>query len=230
MKKLVYLFVSLLFSLSVFSQEKANNISVKLIADGAITIDGKLDEDAWKSADSGNQFWQFFPSDSTRSINPTEFRLLYDEHTIYIGIRAEVKSDNYVVSSLRRDFGGAANDNVTLMFDTFNDGTTAFLFGMTPYGVQREVFVSGGGSDFNTSWDQKWQLQSTKFDDHYILEAAIPFSSIKVHEGATSWRVQCYRWDMQTNEQSAWSRVPQNQLLSSLAFREPGVQRWPTQE
>lgn len=218
MKKLVYLFVSLLFSLSVFSQEKANNISVKLIADGAITIDGKLDEDAWKSADSGNQFWQFFPSDSTRSINPTEFRLLYDEHNIYIGIRAEVKSDNYVVSSLRRDFGGAANDNVTLMFDTFNDGTTAFLFGMTPYGVQREVFVSGGGSDFNTSWDQKWQLQSTKFDDHYILEAAIPFSSIKFHEGATSWRVQCYRWDMQTNEQSAWSRVPQNQLLSSLAF------------
>lgn len=218
MKRSVYLFVLLLFSFPVFSQETANNLTVKLINNGAIKLDGILDEEIWKSAEGGGQFWQFFPTDSTNSINPTEFRLLYDDNTLYIGIRAEVKSDNYVVSSLRRDFGGGANDNVTLMFDTFNDGTTAFLFGMTPYGVQREVFVSGGGSDFNTSWDQKWQLQSTMYDDHYILEAAIPFSSIKFHEGATSWRMQCYRWDMQTNEQSAWVRVPQNQQLSSLAF------------
>lgn len=221
MKRLVYLLVLLLFSISVFSQEKANDIAVRFIGHGAIKIDGKFDEDVWKSADSGSQFWQFFPTDSTHSINSTEFRLLYDEHTLYIGIRAGVKSDNYMVSSLRRDFNGGTNDNVTLMFDTFNDGTTAFLFGMTPYGVQREVFVSGGGSDnngFNISWDQKWQLQSTMYKDHYILEAAIPFSSIKFNEGASSWRVQCYRWDMQTNEQSAWARVPQNQMLSSLAF------------
>lgn len=221
MKKSFYIFVLLLFTFPVFSQEKANNINVKFITSGTIKLDGNLDEEIWKSADTGGQFWQFFPTDSTRSINPTEFRLLYDDHTLYIGIRAGVKSDNYVVSSLRRDFGGGANDNVTLMFDTFSDGTTAFLFGMTPYGVQREAFISGGGSDsngFNTSWDQKWQLQSTKYNDHYILEAAIPFSSIKFNEGANSWRVQCYRWDMQTNEQSAWSRVPQNQMLSSLAF------------
>ena len=56
------------------------------------------------------------------------------------------------------------------------------------------------------------------YDDHYILEAAIPFSSLKFNDGEDKWRVQCYRWDMQTNEQSAWGRVPQNQMLSSLAF------------
>lgn len=221
MNRAVYFIVFVLISLSGFGQETSNRINVKFVDNGQIKIDGNLDEEVWKSAESGGHFWQFFPTDSARSINSTEFRLLYDDHTLYIGIRAGVKSDNYVVSSLRRDFNGGANDNVTLMFDTFNDGTTAFLFGMTPYGVQREVFVSGGGSDrngFNTSWDQKWQLQSSMHDDYYILEAAIPFSSIKFNEGAKSWRVQCYRWDMQTNEQSAWARVPQNQMLSSLAF------------
>lgn len=221
MIKLVCLLALVLFSIPLFSQKKNNTIFVRLVRQGVLKIDGKLDEEEWKSAESGGQFWQFFPTDSTRSINPTEFRLLYDDHNLYIGIVAGVKSDNYVVSSLRRDFGGGNNDNVTLMFDTFSDGTTAFLFGMTPYGVQREAFISGGGSDangFNTSWDQKWQLQSTMYQDHYVLEAAIPFSSIKFTEGATLWRVQCYRWDMQTNEQSAWSRVPQNQMLSSLAF------------
>lgn len=202
------------------SQDVQRSIPVKYIQ-GAINLDGKLDEPEWQDAGQGNDFWQFFPSDSGKSVNPTEFRLLYNDDFIYIGIRAAVKSDNYVVTSLRRDFIGSSSDNVTLMFDTFKDGTTAFLFGMTPYGVQREAFVSVGGSDpnsLNTSWDQKWQLESAMYADHYILEAAIPFSSIKFHEGDKTWRVQCYRWDMQTNEQSAWARVPQNQLLSSIAF------------
>lgn len=219
-------FLSVVFSLAVLSlfslnsQEAGRKIEVRYI-NSAINVDGDLSEHEWQTAGSGSNFWQFFPTDSAISVNPTEFRLLYDDHNIYVGIRAAVQSDNYVVASLRRDFGGTNNDNVTLMFDTFSDGTTAFLFGMTPYGVQREAFISGGGSDrngFNTSWDQKWHLESTMFEDHYILEASIPFSSLKFREGSQKWRVQCYRWDMQTNEQSAWARVPQNQMLSSLAF------------
>lgn len=203
-----------------FGQENGRSINVQYITEN-LHIDGVLDEGAWETADEGGDFWQFFPSDSARSMNPTTFKLLYNDHTLYVGIRAKVKSDNYVVSSLRRDFSGGTNDNVTVMFDTFNDGTTAFLFGMTPYGVQREVYVSGGGSDqngFNQSWDQKWTLGSKMYDNYYVLEAAIPFSSLKFNDGIDKWRVQCYRWDMQTNEQSAWGKVPQNQMLSSLAF------------
>lgn len=201
-------------------QDIDRSIRVNYI-EGQIHLDGILDEAEWQNADSGTDFWQFFPTDTAISVNPTEFRLLYNDHTLYIGIIAQAKSDNYIVSSLRRDFSGTSNDNVTLIFDTFSDGTTAYLFGMTPYGVQREVFVSEGGSGsnpFNVTWDQKWQVESKMHDDHYILEAAIPFSSMKFKEGETTWRVKCYRWDMQTNEQSSWVRVPQNQMLSSLAF------------
>jgi len=220
LKFLQFLLLILILSTPAAAQDIQRSIFVKYI-EGTIHIDGKLDEPEWQTAGKGSDFWQFFPTDSGASINPTEFRLLYDDHFLYIGIRAEAKTDNYIVSSLRRDFSGTSNDNVTLMFDTFKDGTTAFLFGMTPYGVQREAFISGGGSDpngFNRSWDQKWEVEANMYNDHYILEAAIPFSSIKFHEGDKSWRVQCYRWDMQTNEQSAWARVPQNQMLSSLAF------------
>lgn len=214
-------FMALIFSgFASVAQTNGRSIQVKYISE-PIFLDGVLDEAVWQNADVGSDFWQFFPTDSASSINPTEFRLLYDDHTLYIGIIARAKSNNYVVSSLRRDFGGASNDNVTLMFDTFSDGTTAYLFGMTPYGVQREAFVSEGGSGsspFNVTWDQKWQVESKMHDDYYVLEAAIPFSSMKFREGETTWRVKCYRWDMQTNEQSTWVRVPQNQMLSSLAF------------
>lgn len=214
------LFASLLFlSVSLFAQDTERSVTVRFINE-QIKLDGVLDEAAWETADRGSDFWQFFPTDSARTKYPTEFRLLYDDHFLYIGIRGEASSEKYVVSSLRRDFKGTTSDNVTLMFDTFNDGNTAFLFGMTPYGVQREAFISQGGAaaGFNPNWDQKWQLESKRNNGYFILEASIPFSSIKFKDGETEWRVQTYRWDIGANEQSAWAHVPQNQLLSSLAF------------
>lgn len=216
------LVVILMFLLpkSLLGQEKQRSINVRYISD-TINLDGMLDEDAWQTADKGGDFWQYFPTDSALSVNATEFRLLYDDHNLYIGIRAEVKSDNYMVSSLRRDFTGIGNDHVTLIFDTYKDGNIAFMFGMTPYGVQHDQYVSGGGSNqnsLNRTWDQKWLLESKMYDDHYVLEAAIPFSSLKFREGETSWRVQCFRGDMQTSERSVWIRVPQNQTVTNLAF------------
>jgi len=183
-----------------------------------MTIDGALDEPGWQRADPGGGFWQFFPTDAVRAVHQTTVRVLYDETTLYVGIRAEAPNGGYVVSSLRRDFNGFTNDNVSLLFDTFGDGTTAFFFGVTPYGVQREGLVSGGGDDFNNTWDVRWQAEAQRFDDHYTVEVAIPFTSLKFAEGATTWRFRCYRWNLQTNEQSTWVRVPQQQRLSSLAY------------
>ncbi len=219
LKTFLFAIPMLFYALFLNGQGADVSINVKYISE-EITIDGVLDESIWQEADVLTNFWQFFPTDSARSNLPTEVRIMYDDNTIYIGIRAEIAGD-IVVSNLRRDFSGASNDNVTLMFDTFKDGTTAFLFGMTPYGVQREAFISEGGSSsngFNTTWDQKWVVENKLYDDHYVLEAAIPFSSLKFREGDQSWRLQCYRWDMNSSEQSAWARVPQNQMLSSLAF------------
>jgi len=214
------LVISILISVSVKAQEAEPRLDVRYITD-VIKIDGVLDEEIWKSADVADNFWQFFPTDSVRAKQNTEVRILYDETTIYVSIRANSASGKYVVSSLRRDFSGASNDNVSLIFDTFSDRTNAFMFGVTPYGVQREVQISEGGASrngFNPTWDMKWQAESKMFDDHYDVEIAIPFTSLKFREGVDTWGFRAYRWDFQTSEQSTWVRVPQNQLMSNLAF------------
>lgn len=220
MNRILYLLLLILVSVTAFGQETSRRLDVKFITQD-IQIDGSLDEPIWREANVATDLWQFFPPGSNLAKEQTEFRLLYNEHTLYVGIYAESIGDKYAVTSLRRDFGGATNDNVTMMFDTFRDGTNAFLFGVTPYGVQREALLSGGGSGreaFNYTWDIRWKAESKMYKDHYVVEIAIPFTSLKFEEGATHWRFQAYRWDMQTNVQSSWARVPQNQLLSSLAF------------
>ena len=205
---------------SLVAQQPEKKIVARYITD-PVRLDGTLDEPVWQSAESTDSFWQFFPLDSVQAKYQTRVQVLYDDQTLYVGIKADAPNGDYVVSTLRRDFGGTANDNVSLIFDTFRDGTNAFVFGVTPYGVQREVLVSGGGASsegFNLTWDIKWQTEAQRNDSGYTVEVAIPFTSFKFREGATSWGFRAYRWNLQSNEQSTWVRVPQNQLLSNLAF------------
>ena len=212
--------ILLLFSFLSFSQSKEKSFTVKLISD-IVKVDGILDEPFWEDSDGPHDFQQYFPSDSILAKNTTDIKMVYDNTTLYIGITVKSIGDDWVIPSLRRDFRASGNDNVNLVFDTFNDGTNAFMFGINPYGVQREVLISGGGLDlrgFNTAWDVKWRGESKRYDGYYTAEMAIPLTSFKFKEGETKWRFQCYRFDMQSNERSVWYNVPQNQLVISLAF------------
>jgi hypothetical protein len=208
------------FSCSISGQNNDKSFTVKFISD-IIQIDGIMDEPIWETADSARDFQQYFPSDAIRAKQHTEIKMLYNGNTLFIGIRADSPGKDYVIPTLRRDFRAGGNDNISLLFDTFNDGTNAFLFGINPYGVRREALISGGGADlrgFTTSWDVKWQGESKVYENYYIVEIAIPLSSLKFREGATKWRFQSYRFDMQSNERSVWMPIPQNQLIFNLAF------------
>ncbi len=220
MKRSVFLF--LLASLGCFfgtGQQK--QFTVKLIAENSITIDGQLDEALWETADSAKDFYQYFPTDSLQAQQQTDIKMLYDNKVLYIGIRLDVASTNFVIPSLERDFRAGGNDNISLLFDTFNDGTIAFLFGMNPLGVRREALISGGGSDlsgFTTSWDVKWKGEAKIYEDYYTVEMAIPLTSLKFKEGTTKFRFNSYRFNTFSNERTTWMRIPQNQFIFNLAF------------
>ncbi|MEO0526592.1 MAG: DUF5916 domain-containing protein [Bacteroidota bacterium] len=210
----------LLIAIFTFGQNEDKKFTVKYISE-TITPDGILDEPIWKTAESAHNFQQYFPSDSVLAIQPTEIKMLYDDTNLYLGIKVSTEGNNYVIPSLQRDFRAGGNDNISLLFDTFNDGTNAFLFGINPLGVRREALISNGGADLNgftTSWDVKWRGESKIYDGYYISEMTIPLTSFKFKEGETKWRFQSYRFDMQTNERSVWARIPQNQIIFNLAF------------
>ncbi len=187
----------------------------------SFNIDGVLDEPIWDKAESASDFQQYFPTDSILAQQPTEIKMVYSKTTLYIGITVRSTGNDWVISSLQRDFRAGSSDNISLLFDTFNDGTNAFLFGVNPYGVRREALISGGGQNlrgFTTSWDVKWKGETKLHDNYYTAELAIPLTSFKFKEGETKWRFQSYRFDQQNNERSVWYKVPQNQLIFNLAF------------
>lgn len=211
----------LFFAFPLFCQTENRSFTVKFISE-IIVADGILDEPIWDMAESANNYWQYFPTDSVRAQQQSEVKILYDDKNLYIGIKAYSIGKNYATTSLKRDFRGSGSDSFSVMFDTYSDGQNAFLFGMNPYGVRREGLVSGGGNDrmrdYSLSWDVKWQGESKMYEDHYTAEMIIPLTSLKFKEGATKWRFNSYRIDTQSNERSSWAKIPQNQLIFSTAF------------
>ena len=208
----------IVFSLNAIAQNKKVNVSY---ITEEIKLDAVLNEASWYKKKPATDFWQYFPTDTLQAINQTEITMLFDDHNLYLGIKVYSSGNNYIIPSLKRDFRAGGSDNITLLFDTYNDGSNAFLFGTNPDGVMREALVSGGGKElrgFTSSWDTKWESVTKQYDDYYISEWAIPMSAFKYKEGETRWRFNSYMFDTQSNERTTWIQIPQNQFIFNLAF------------
>lgn len=186
-----------------------------------IILDGKLDESSWMLSRPADNFWETFPTDTIHSAYQTEIYFGYDDDFLYVGAKCYTPGDDYVISSLRRDFRAGGNDNLTFVFNTFKDKTNAIVFGMNPYGVNREALIYNGGEngeDFREEWDNKWKGESYIGEGFWSCELIIPFSSLRFPAGEKEWFFNSYRFDTQSNTWSTWNRIPQNQIIMSLAY------------
>ncbi len=194
-------------------------------AQGPIVVDGDLSEEDWQQAQTADRFHQYFPYDTSEAIAPTIVRVTYDDRFFYIGaVMKNLGPRGYVTPSLRRDFRGEANDGVSVVFDTFKDRTNGFVFGVNPFGVQREGLIANGGGtgrdDFSLNWDNKWYSETKIHDDHWVAEMAIPFKTLRFKEGLTSWNINFYRIDSEYAERSTWSPIPRNFDIVNMAFNQ----------
>ncbi len=194
-------------------------------ATSPVKLDGVMDEPVWAEAEVADHFHQLFPYDTSEAIVPTEVRMTYDDNNLYvIAILHNLGPREYVTPSLRRDYRGAAFDGFSLVLDTYKDKTNGFLFGVNPWGVQREGLISNGGNfsgsggGFSLTWDNKWYSAAKTYDDYWIAEMAIPFKTIRYKENLDSWYINFYRIDSEHGERSTWSPIPRNFRVINLAF------------
>jgi hypothetical protein len=225
MKRFLFFFILLAVSGSfqVEAQAPAQQNAFAFKLKEPITLDGILDEAIWKDAEGWNgNFMQYFPSDTSLSKVPTRVKIAFDENNLYLAaIMENTGPRKYVSTSLRRDYRGEQNDGISFVFDTFNDGTNAFQFGVNPYGVQREALLANGGSraeDLNLAWDNKWYAEAKMMENHWQVEVIIPLSTIRFKEGAQNWNVNFYRVDSHTGERSTWAPIPRNIPIITTAF------------
>lgn len=185
-----------------------------------IEIDGEMNENIWSQLPIAKDFYINTPVDSAYAISKTEVRICYDHKNIYLfAICYNAGEGDYVIESLKRDFIYSNSDAFSVVIDPYDDHTNGFNFGVNPYGAQLEGLIQNGGTfGGSTSWDNVWYSKVNRYSDRWVVEIAIPFTSIRYNEASTAWRINFTRNDVKTNESSSWSPVPRNFGINSLTY------------
>ena len=116
------------------------------LANSPPVLDAKLDEEAWRRAGRVDAFVQQEPREGEPATQRTEVRVLYDSETIYLGIMAFDSSGAPTATEMRRDSERILEeDNVQIVFDTFKDSRSAYMFATNPLGAKldQQVFNEG---------------------------------------------------------------------------------------
>src|SRR6266571_1139949 len=201
----------------VLPPEKAQPVKMPKF-EKAPVIDGKLDDEIWKSAVVLKDFYQVQPGDNIAPSKPTEVMLGYDSKFIYIAFRCYDEPDKVRATIPKRD--NIFNDDyVGILFDTFNDGRKAYEFDFSPLGIQADgIWTDGQGEDFNP--DIVMESKGMVTSDGWTVEAAIPFKSLRYVAGKDKlWGAHFWRRIKRfNNELDMW--MPINRDISSWLQQE----------
>ncbi|MCA1817705.1 MAG: carbohydrate binding family 9 domain-containing protein, partial [Acidobacteria bacterium] len=187
--------------------------------DKAPAIDGKLDDEIWKHAAAFKDFYQTEPGDNIAPSRPTEAFMGYDSHYLYVAFHCYDEPGQVRARVAKRDeiFD---DDYVVLFIDTFNDQRKAYEVDFNPLGIQADaIFSDSNGEDF--SFDLVgMQSKGAVTSDGFVIEAAIPFKSLKYEAGKDKpWGLHVFRRIKRfNNELDSW--MPLSRDVSGWLIQE----------
>ncbi|HEV2669129.1 MAG TPA: carbohydrate binding family 9 domain-containing protein, partial [Blastocatellia bacterium] len=156
-------------ALSSFAQtvDRTQPVSVRRF-EVAPTIDGKVDDPAWREAAALRDFRQTQPGDNTTPSYQTTILLGYDRERLYLGIHAADDPKKVRATVAKRD-DITSDDYIAIYLDTFNDRRRAYLLMFNPLGAQQDgLFSEGIEPDFSV--DVVMESKGTLTDDGYSIE------------------------------------------------------------
>ncbi len=165
--------------------------------DAKIQVDGRLDEAAWNEALILELGFETNPGENIAPPARTECRLFHTESHLYYGCHAQDPEPERIRARYSdRDLSFPADDVIGIGIDPFHSQNRSFVFDVNPLGVQNDrVFTEASGIS-EESWDAIWESAGRLVDDGYVVEVAIPFSSLSfpAADGEQVWDFNVRRY------------------------------------
>ncbi len=204
-----------------YETARFSRIVTAVAIEQAITLDGRLDEEAWQSAEPATDFTQGGPSPRPGypASQPTEVRFLYDGENIYIGaICYEKDVANMIVNGLKRDFQSNQGDELGVVFDSLNDDRSGFFFSTNPAGARRDLQIAND-STINQQWDGVWDVRVSVGEDRWVAEFRVPFKTLRFSSSESQeWGLNMYRKIKRANEESHWAPLPRRYRMTRVSL------------
>ncbi len=174
-------------------------------AESAPKIDGRLDDDVWRTASIVDDFHQTQPADGAAPTETTVVRVAYDDEYLYIAADLQ-DSDPQAIRATQMIQGKMffSDDRFWVTLDSFNNKRNDYFFQVNANGVRREA-LRENNARFIEEWVAIWDAESAVHEEGWSTEIAIPFKSISFAPGSDTWGINFGRGIVRKQEFNMWA-------------------------
>ena len=199
----------------------------------AITVDGRIDEPDWESAQRFSDFVVIDPLTLAKPRFATRALLLSTQEGLAVAFICEQPMEESRARTIaKRDSSRFDADSVSFMVDFDGTGEIAYEFSVSISGSYRDGNIVNEVKT-NYDWDGLWQRAVNEEQDQWTVEILLPWSTAAMREGDSSTRrigvsfQRCFNF---TNETFAFpdASISRSRFISDFAAVE--VKRYTAQE
>ena len=208
------------FDIRKIDPDSFRALAAKVPKGQAPRIDGRMDDEVWALAPIQSNFIQREPAFGEPASERTEFRVLYDDDRLYIGIWAfDEESSRISASELKRDSNLGKGDQIKIVLDTFHDHRNAFAFFTNPLGAYKDAQSVENARIINYDWNAVWETKTSIDENGWYAEFAIPLNQLRFRTtiGAATWGLNICRVIARRNEDSYWVPYPREWGVGGFA-------------
>jgi hypothetical protein len=142
------------------------------------TIDGKDDDQVWRTAPVISGFRQWQPTEGKEPRFRTEAKVAYDAANLYVFVRAFDPHPDSIIRLLERRDTFTPSDMIWIFVDSYHDRRTGYEFGVNAAGVKIDQAIYDDGNE-DVAWDAVWDV-ATRIDSlGWTAEFRIPLSQLR---------------------------------------------------
>jgi hypothetical protein len=179
------------------------------IDNGAIRLDGRLDEAVWQRAEAVTDFVQKEPVEGAPASQRMEVRFVFDEAVLFVGARMHSAAPSAIQAPMGRRDNVEQAEYIQLSLDTYLDRRTAYTFGVSASGVRFDHYhPRDSEDDADSTFDPVWEVSTNIDEQGWTAELRLPFSQLRFIENPRLvWGMNIRRFVPTLNEESDWVLV-----------------------
>jgi cellulose/xylan binding protein with CBM9 domain len=189
-------------------EELLPRLACRLCANKPI-IDGVLDEDCWRKAESATGF--LLLDHRGMATQQTRCMVSYDKKNLYIGFICLESDLKGIRKSCRiRDGDLSWEDCVEVFLDVHHTHSTYFHIMTNILGTRfDETGAAGRPYPDPASWNAEWKVATAVIPGGWSVEIALPFVSmgLSAPKAGTIWGFNAHRQEYRLIERSSWSET-----------------------
>src|SRR3954470_11318939 len=208
-----------LLATATFTNARSDNgpaVQVYATFSASITLDGLLNEPAWRDAPVLNLTPQS-PKPGQPTLYETQVQVIVTHARIYFGFTCQDPDPRHIaIHTMRRDGELKGDDTVSIVLDTYGDRRTGYFFQINAAGTRVDGLISTADS-VSLDWDGIWDARTARIPGGWSAEIVIPSRTLSFTPGLNDWGLNLERFVPRERLWLRWASPTLDSFLYDLS-------------